>query len=302
MPNVYVSPMRIFTKISKVPFEHFFKVTTQLYKELIHSHSDKLLLTPSQTILFFFGFIISSKHITLSSTDEKKNKIKALLTNCLHSHQISITELARILGNVVTSFPAVTFGPFSYIKISLSSKAVSEIHWWINSIDNSCHDINNPSNPDITIHADASLTGWGITSGISRLKVSSIIQNQIILMLWNSKQLRQVFVHTFKAKSLYMSNLYVIMQQPLLTLMIQAVQKVKLAIILPAEYVVFALKTNCGSHQHTHQVKIIQRQASNLQYYRMLLNGNSIQNSFIKLLINLENQAQMYLRLESIAQ
>ena len=86
------------------------KVTTQLYMKLIHIskdmrpcltnildfvnllrelcfviHSDKLLFTQSQTILFF-GFIILSKHITLSSTDEKKNKIKALLTNYLHSH------------------------------------------------------------------------------------------------------------------------------------------------------------------------------------------------------------------------
>ena len=56
-------------------------------------------------------------------------------------------ELARILGKIVTSFPAVTFGPphyrhlerdkisaFKYHKgnfegkISLSGKAVSEIH------------------------------------------------------------------------------------------------------------------------------------------------------------------------------
>ena len=47
-------------------------------------------------------------------------------------------------------------------KISLSSKTVSEIHWWINSIDNSSHHVNNIPNPDITIHtdADASLTDW----------------------------------------------------------------------------------------------------------------------------------------------
>ena len=49
----------------------------------------------------------------------------------------------------------------------MSSKAESEVHWWINSIDNSCHHINNISNPDITIRTDASLTGWGITNGIS---------------------------------------------------------------------------------------------------------------------------------------
>ena len=52
-------------------------------------------------------------------------------------------------------------------KISLSAKAGSEIHWWINNIDNSCHHFNYVPNPDITIHTDASLAGWGITNGIS---------------------------------------------------------------------------------------------------------------------------------------
>ena len=47
-------------------------------------------------------------------------------------------------------------------KIRLSAKAKAEIQWWINNFDNSCHHKNIP-NPDITIYADASLTGWGIT-------------------------------------------------------------------------------------------------------------------------------------------
>ena len=38
--------------------------------------------------------------------------------------------------------------------------------WRINNIDNSCHHINDIPNPDITIHIDASLTGWGITKRI----------------------------------------------------------------------------------------------------------------------------------------
>ena len=46
-------------------------------------------------------------------------------------------------------------------------QAVSEIHWSINDVDNSCHHISNILNPDITIHADASITGCGITNGIS---------------------------------------------------------------------------------------------------------------------------------------
>ena len=113
MPHGYGLPMRIFTKTSKVPFGHLrsqdnnsvaYEVDTylqgdayqfcltnildivNLLRELgFFIHSDKLLLTPSQTILFF-RFIISSKHIALSSSNEKKNKMKTLHTNCLHSH------------------------------------------------------------------------------------------------------------------------------------------------------------------------------------------------------------------------
>ena len=105
--------MRIFTIISNVPFGH---LRSQSYNLVVYEadsylqggvyqyclinilrtvnllrelgpliHSDKLLLTPIQKILFF-RFIISLKHITLFSTDEKKKKIKAFLTNCLHNH------------------------------------------------------------------------------------------------------------------------------------------------------------------------------------------------------------------------
>ena len=113
MPNGYELVMRIFTKISKVPGH----LRSQGYNSVVYEadsylqrdtyqfcltnildtvnllrelgfliHSDKLLLAPSQTILFFFRFIISSNHVTLSATDEKKNKIKTFLTNCVHSH------------------------------------------------------------------------------------------------------------------------------------------------------------------------------------------------------------------------
>ena len=145
--------------------------------------------------------------MTLSLTDEKKKKIKTLLRNCLHSHQISIRKLARILGNIVANFPAVTFGPFHYRhlerdeisglkyhkgnfegKISLFAKAVAEMHWWISNIDNSCHHIIYIPNPDITIHTDASLTGLRITSGISPSRG-----------LWHKTELEHINVLELKA-------------------------------------------------------------------------------------------------------
>ena len=39
----------------------------------------------------------------------------------------------------------------TYGEIKLSAKAKAEIQWWINNIDNSCHQIN-ISNSDITIY------------------------------------------------------------------------------------------------------------------------------------------------------
>ena len=203
IPNGYGPAMRIFTKISKVPFaflrgqghnsvvyvdESYLQGdtyqsrlvnildTTKLLRELgFLINPDKSVLIPTQTIVFL-GFVISSKHMTPSLTGDKKCKIKNLLVNCLHSQQVSKRELARMLGNIVASFPAVTFGPLHYRhletvkirglkyhkgnfkgEINLSVKVVSEIHLWINNIDNSCHHINSILNPDITIHTDASV-------------------------------------------------------------------------------------------------------------------------------------------------
>ena len=47
--------------------------------------------------------------MTLSLTGEKKIKIKTILTDCLCKYKISLRELARILENIVASFPAVTY-------------------------------------------------------------------------------------------------------------------------------------------------------------------------------------------------
>ena len=52
--------------------------------------------------------------MTLSLTDEKMNKIKTILTDRLGKCKISLRELAMILGNIVASFPAVTYGLLHY--------------------------------------------------------------------------------------------------------------------------------------------------------------------------------------------
>ena len=102
MSNGYGPAMRMFTKISKVPFGHLRSLghdsvvdvydsylrgetyqacldnisnTIKLLRELgFVIDTEKSVLNSSQTIVFL-GFIISSKNMTLLLTGEKKNKM-----------------------------------------------------------------------------------------------------------------------------------------------------------------------------------------------------------------------------------
>ena len=138
MPNGCRPAMRVFTKISKVPFGHLTSLgdnsviyvddsylLRQTYQACLHNITDtikllrelgfvinteKPVLTSSETI-FFLGFNNLSKNMILSLTNEKKNKAKTILTDFLGKCKISLRGLIRNLGNIVTSFPTVTYGP-----------------------------------------------------------------------------------------------------------------------------------------------------------------------------------------------
>ena len=220
-------------------------------------HAEKWMLTPSQAVVFL-GFIILSKIMTPSLTDEKKNKMKTILTDCLCKYKISIRKLARILKNIVASSPAVTYWPLHCRhlerekitglryhkgnfdgKIWLSAKAKAEIPWWINNIDNSYHHINIP-NRDIAMSTDASLTGWGIIDGIfpSRglwHKAERFRAERIEMGLYTyckSKALLHVWVICNNVTAIsYVNNIP---------------WNLKFAVILPTEYGIFLLQTSCG--------------------------------------------------------
>lgn len=50
----------------------------------------------------------------LSLTDQKETKILELTKNMLSCNRVYIRELAKLIGNLVVSFPAVRFEPFFY--------------------------------------------------------------------------------------------------------------------------------------------------------------------------------------------
>ena len=140
-PNGYGPAMRMFTTKSEVPFSHLRSLSHNYvvcvddsylqgdtYESCLYNVLDTLnllrvlgfainpekpILTPSQEIVFL-RFVTSSKKMTLTLTNENKIKITALMTHCLNNIIIPLIELAKIIGNIVTSFPAVTYGPLHY--------------------------------------------------------------------------------------------------------------------------------------------------------------------------------------------
>jgi len=74
----------------------------------------KSLLIPQQKITFL-GFVIDSVNMIVRLTEDKIFKIKGILQCTIHnSHSVKIRDIARIVGYMVSSLPAVRYGTLYY--------------------------------------------------------------------------------------------------------------------------------------------------------------------------------------------
>ena len=144
-------------------------------------HPDKSILIPTQVIVFL-GFVINSLDMTISLTPEKIRKILHMVRHILYAEYITSRAAASCIGLLVSSFPAVQFGPLYYrnleicknralyhhakgnfdTSIVLTVKAFSELSWWLDNVQTVSRPIKTPS-IDLTVYSDASLEGWGGT-------------------------------------------------------------------------------------------------------------------------------------------
>lgn len=205
-PNGLSSAPRLFTKLMKPCYAHLrcrghivsgyiddTYLQQQLFNDALNSllackslftslglliHPEKSLDIPSQ-IATVLGFIINSLDMTISLTTEKKTSLIELCHRTMQSNQITIRDLARLNGKLVSSFPGVAYGPLFYrdlemakteaLKLNrgnydstmvLSDDMKSELQWWVDNLETATCPISN-GNPDIVIDTDASLIGWG---------------------------------------------------------------------------------------------------------------------------------------------
>ena len=153
--------------------------TLKLFVDLgFCAHPEKSCLIPSQEVIFL-GVVLNSITMTVRLTIEKKQKIKNACTAMQERSKYTIREVASVLGLLVSSFPAVMYGPLYYRQLerekshaikdnngnyeafmSLSPDAKTELQWWIENIENSFNVISHDP-PSLTISTDASKIGWG---------------------------------------------------------------------------------------------------------------------------------------------
>jgi len=145
----------------------------------------KSVLTPTQKIKFL-GFELDSTSCCVRLSDEKAHNLRNLCTSIKNKNVVSIRELSKVIGTMISVTPAVTYGllytrqlEFHKInslsdhhgnfeaKITLSKECLFDIDWWLRNSQNS----STPVRVDVfshTMFTDASKTGWGAVCGSQR--------------------------------------------------------------------------------------------------------------------------------------
>ena len=153
--------------------------TVELFSTLgLVVHPDKSVLEPAQR-LEFLGLLLNSILMRVTLTLQKVDKITGACTSFSNKRlRVSIRDVCRVIGLLVSSFPGVMFGPLHYralekdkvqaLKLSggnfdsymmLSQSAIEELQWWIASLP-TAYEVTHGT-PDVVINTDASLSGWG---------------------------------------------------------------------------------------------------------------------------------------------
>ncbi|KAK7109102.1 hypothetical protein V1264_013207 [Littorina saxatilis] len=153
--------------------------TVQLLRSLgFVVHHEKSVLEPTQKIQYL-GVLIDSIAMTVSLTKVRSDNLIECCKRALKVQLITIRDLAKVIGKLVASFPAVRYGPLFYRKLEsvkkaalkkekgnydsctvLSVTAKDELSWWIENV-STAYNVIAVSQPDITVASDASLSGWG---------------------------------------------------------------------------------------------------------------------------------------------
>ena len=142
----------------------------------------KSIREPTQ-IMQHLGNIINTVDMLVYLPEEKKEKIIHLCKNLKNKRRTTIREVATVIGVLVASFQAVTFGRLFYreleaakiaslkhskgnydASIKITDAMKNDLNYWIKNIHQEVRKIRIPP-PDITIQTDSSTEGWACVFG-----------------------------------------------------------------------------------------------------------------------------------------
>ena len=175
--SIYIDDIFIQADSFATCSEHV-EYTINFIKNLGFSFSDKSAPIPNQ-VLRHLGFVLNSKSMTVSLAEDKKGKLQSLLTHMLRTTFCSIRDLAKLIGSLVATFPAVPYGPVFYRHMEISKTQSLKLHafnfdrrmiitspckveltWWLNEGIHSSKSLT-LTNPNVFLTTDASTAGWG---------------------------------------------------------------------------------------------------------------------------------------------
>ena len=131
--------------------------------------------------------VVDSIRMTFSLPSIKVKEIKKLCERAIENRQISLRNMASILGNFTWAIPTIPFAESYYRsmqgfylkqskkvkgdlnkKFIISSEAETDLKWWVDNLERMNGKAFFPEKPDIEICSDASLSGWGaICNGVT---------------------------------------------------------------------------------------------------------------------------------------
>ena len=212
LPNGYSDAPRVFTKLLKPVFAQIRRLghnvvgyiddlyiqapSEQACRDAVETaahilrqcgfliHPEKSCFIPSNKIVYL-GFELDSNAMTISLTEEKRQKYQQSCRALHDSPTATVRRLAKVTGQLVSTFPGVNYGPLFYRQmestkiralkandddfdtvVSVTPAIKEELSWWMTQLPTAKNAIYK-GKTEIEILTDATLENWGAECGNS---------------------------------------------------------------------------------------------------------------------------------------
>ena len=147
---------------------------------------EKSVTTPSK-VMEYLGMIIDSVRMSFALPPVKVLEVRKMCEKAITAGQVSLRDVASILGNFTWAIPTIPFAQSHYrsmqrfyiaesqkakgnlnVKCALSAGSKLDLEWWVENLERANGKEFFPKIPDMEIYSDASLSGWGaICNGVT---------------------------------------------------------------------------------------------------------------------------------------